>query len=103
MKGVTPEALLNRPEIPWLLDDYLKAYRDLDRRRQIGYSGPQPLSVSDIFRYAETHGFSSTRQFFFKVISALDDYNLEKHAEKEKRRQEQEKSKGKRAGRGRRR
>lgn len=94
--GVKDTRIPNRPSLPWGLQDYLEAFQQLDRRRQMGYAFPQPLSTSEILGYGLTHGFRSSLQFFFKVISALDDHHLAEQAQKEKARR---KSKPKPGGR----
>lgn len=82
--GELPPSLASKPVLPYLLKDYLDAYIELDRRRQIGYASGQPLSTTDIIGYGLTHGFRRDMRFFFKVVSRLDDHHLEEEAKKRK-------------------
>lgn len=83
--GVMPQSLAKKPILPFLLSDYLDAYLELDRRRQIGYAAAQPLSTTDIIGYGLMHGFRRDIRFFFKVVSKLDDQYVQDQAEKLKK------------------
>ena len=63
---------------------YLTAFYALDRRRQMGYATPQPLTASDILAYGRTFGFKTDLSFFFRVIDALDTDYMEEVAQKQK-------------------
>lgn len=67
-----PTGLKNRPRLSTWIQPYLEAYQQLDRRRQMGYSTPQPLAASDILEYGSKLGFKYDLSFFFRAISALD-------------------------------
>lgn len=96
-KGVMPPALLNKPNLSWHMNRYLKGYLDLDRRRQAGYAMAQPLSETGILFYGVTHGFRKDLQFFFRIVSALDDDYIRKEAERLKAQQSKTKAKKRRA------
>lgn len=82
--GNMPDGLRHRPIISTWLQPYLVAYHRLDRRRQMGYSSPQPLAASDILSFGNNLGFSSDLQFFFKVMESLDEVYMEEVAKKQK-------------------
>ena len=99
-----PDALKRRPRISkWLLP-YLSAYQRLDRRRQMGYSTPQPLASSEILDYGTRLGFRTDLDFFFRVIDALDgvymeDVNKKQQAEAAKSKAKSKAKSGNRRGR----
>lgn len=80
--GVMPEALSKKPVIPWSLTRYLEAYQQMAGQRQLGYGTPQPLSITDIIFYGLTHGFNNDMEFFFKVVTSLDEDTMEEQAKK---------------------
>lgn len=80
--GVMPKTLAAEPHLGPALVPYARAYLELTRRRQLGYASIQPLSAADILLYGHSCGFSDDIEFFFRVISALDDEFVKKEMEK---------------------
>lgn len=91
--GEMPPGLAAKPVLGYMMHDYLEAYTDLARRRQQGYGSPQPLSVTEILEYGRVHGFSLSLPFFFKCISALDDYHLIQDSEERARKRKRDEAK----------
>jgi hypothetical protein len=80
--GVMPKTLAAEPHLGPALLPYGRAYLELTRRRQLGYASTQPLSAADILMYGHSCGFSDDIEFFFRIISALDDEHVKKEMEK---------------------
>ena len=94
-----PAGLKNRPRLsPWI-QPYLEAYQRLDRRRQMGYSIPQPLTTSAILEYGSKLGFKFDLTFFFRVISELDDVYMAEVYKKQQAELNKSKAKSKAKGR----
>jgi hypothetical protein len=66
-RGVRVKALEGRPYVPEYLEDFWHAYQSLDRCRQHGVSGPQPIQHSEIACYCDLHGWTGE----FPVILAF--------------------------------
>lgn len=59
------------PECPPELSPLLGAFELLSRQRQTGFSGPQPIAVSDALAYLEAIPISSPA-YFLALLSAMD-------------------------------
>lgn len=71
-EGKVPPALKNRPELPYVLTDYLLAFNSLQGRRQYTMGAPLPIQASEIYSYAVMYGFYSDIQFFYRCIVEMD-------------------------------
>lgn len=63
----------------------------LDSRRQLGYSGGQPLTIEGIILYGQTHGFLRDMRFFTKAMCALDGEYMKRQAEESRRKRAKKK------------
>ena len=85
-RGVVPDALKSKPELHWILQDYLNAFLQLHGRRQYTMGAELPLPISEIRDYAETHGFEVDFRFFFRAVVEMDNehflYQSERNAQK---------------------
>jgi hypothetical protein len=95
--GKLPQALRDKPSLPWYLHDYLRAFLDLNRRREY-FMAQQPLQLSEIACYCREFDFDEDKEFFFKMMFECDAEYMEHHAEKAK--QERELEKAKKPGKG---
>ena len=69
--GITPPALLKKPELEFWMAGYLKAFWILCARRTVGMS-PNPISFTDIALYFEKSEFDDFFEFL-TLISVMDD------------------------------
>lgn len=91
--GRLPKALQDKPTLPWYLHDYLKAFLELNRRREY-FMAEQPLQLSEIEVYCRNFDFDEDKDFFFKMMFELDNEYMAHRAEQAKSQREQEKAKG---------
>ena len=70
--GKFPDALKNQPELPFVLDDYFRAFFKLHARRQYTMGGELPLQVAEIEGYARIHGFTGDMVFFYRCVTECD-------------------------------
>ena len=79
--GITPQALKNQPDLHDWMKEYLKAFKVLNRTRQVGM-GPSPISLSEIKAYLELYG-ASDQEAFIEYILEMDEAYLRVKAKKE--------------------
>lgn len=82
--GITPKALLERPEIDDEMHGYLDQYGILDRARNMTM-GLAPITLAEIKAYldlAGVHGVSE-RMKFVRIAQAIDGASLEAYAKKQ--------------------
>ena len=91
--GKLPKALKDKPTLPWYLHDYLKAFLELNRRREY-FHAEQPLQLTEISCFCHEFDFDEDKDFFFKMIFELDAEYMAHRAEQLKTQREQEKAKG---------
>lgn len=65
--GVEPLALLNRPDLPDYLLEYINAFDLLTTRRSVGLA-VNPISLSEIAKYIEIFGCTEPDVFFLHII-----------------------------------
>lgn len=84
-KSLGTSAGSGRPAIPKRLQIYWSAFATLHKRRQFAYSGPQPLSLTDIQSYINLcFGYdSSYNPKLVRFVSAMDDAYLTNFFEKQ--------------------
>jgi hypothetical protein len=82
--GRTPAMLLDWPLIHITVEWVWAAFSVLDKGRQWGFNGPQPILVSEIEAYARLNEIED-RSDLVRYIQAMDGEYLEHHREKLKR------------------
>lgn len=93
--GRMPQALQNKPDIPYWCREYFQAFLSLSRHRQVNQV-EQALSVSDIIAYGREFGFEGEEmESFLDIIGRLDQMYLTHSADKRKQHIEEEKRKQK--------
>jgi hypothetical protein len=66
-----PAPLLTQPSLPETTSHMLQAFLDLSEGRTGGFSGPNPISASDILAYFWIHPIGDARRFF-ALVRMLD-------------------------------
>jgi hypothetical protein len=90
--GKLPQALKDKPFLPWYLHDYLRAFLDLNRRREF-FMAQQPLQLSEMEVYCREFDFDEDKDFFYKMMFECDAEYMAHLAEKIKQESEREKAK----------
>ncbi len=60
-----PPALARKPTTNKFIEFYLSAFHRLNSSRSAGFSGPSPISFSDICNYAQLVGYTNATDIFF--------------------------------------
>jgi hypothetical protein len=83
-QGVTPEPLLNRPELPEALWPVYNAFIILNRARGGNMAGEQPLRVSEMAAYFSLLGETNTEALglYLRLLSDMDSEYLAHQAKK---------------------
>lgn len=69
-----PPALETEPEL-WAENfDYLQAFYDLSRSRQIGMGGPMAIAINEIEAYCQMFKVDDVREFFQRIRAADSAY-----------------------------
>lgn len=84
--GNTPAMLLNQPDLYPDMYWVWTAYSVLDKGRQWGFNGPQPILVSEIEAYCRLNNIED-RSDLIRYIQLMDGEYLSHHREKLKREQ----------------
>lgn len=79
--GKTPAMLLRQPDLHTMIVWVWEAFGVLDKGRQWGYNGPQPILVSEIEAYCRLK-YISERSALINYIQAMDGVYLAQHREK---------------------
>lgn len=84
--GVTPRALLDRPELDYRQAYYYSAYQCMSRSRNAGMGGALPIPVSEILAYCELFYIAQLdeRARLFRYVNSLDNAYLDWAAERSK-------------------
>lgn len=69
-----PPALANKPTSNPVIEFYIKAFQFLSTTRTPGFSGPSPISFSEICQYAKLVRYTTADDIFFfaEVIRECD-------------------------------
>lgn len=78
--------LLDQPELHPTLVWVWEAYIALDRSRQFGFNGPQPIMLSDIEAYCRLHSIED-RSDLIRYIQLMDGEYISQAREKLKKEQ----------------
>lgn len=82
--GKTPSILLDMPALHELIMWVWDAYGVLDKGRQWGYNGPQPIQVSELEAYCRMNNIND-RSGLVSYIQKMDGVYLTDHREKMER------------------
>jgi hypothetical protein len=82
--GKTPQMLLEEPDLHITIAWVWTAYNVLDKGRQWGYNGPQPILVSEIEAYCRLNEIED-RSDLIRYIQKMDNVYLKDHREKMER------------------
>jgi len=82
--GKTPAMLLRQPELHPLILWVWEAYGTLDKGRQWGYNGPQPILISEIEAYCRLLRIED-RSDLIRYLQMMDSVYLKDHREKMER------------------
>lgn len=66
-----PDALKNKPELPWWLEHYITDFNELSGFRIKGMNGPNPIDLPSIILYTEVYNIQNVQRFLI-VIKKLD-------------------------------
>jgi hypothetical protein len=93
--GSTPQALFDRPKVGLELQPYIDAFLVLSSSRQIGFGGPQPISMESLVTY---HQMQPVFEFneYLQVIQAMDGVFLAHFSSESKKSQAPKPPQGKR-------
>jgi hypothetical protein len=82
--GITPKALLNRPEPHELGGLWFEAFNVLSSSRSFGMSGPLPIAISEMWAYQQMFGMvdEDERASFVRAMQRLDGAYLAAYAER---------------------
>ncbi len=69
--GMDPQALKDRPELPWYLQMYIDDFYRLCRYRTSGMNSVNPLDLNTILLYTEVYSVKNV-QYFIEVMNLLD-------------------------------
>jgi hypothetical protein len=64
-----PAALDRKPDLPYYLNEYVKAFNLLSTRRSSGFGGINPLSMADILAYASAFKIRDLDRFTSHMIT----------------------------------
>lgn len=81
-KGLDPEALRNRPILPWYYEALFNHFTKLSFARVQGEQGFNPIDIGNILRYNSDIAKYSDPSFFLDVIQHLDSLFLKKRNQK---------------------
>lgn len=84
--GITPVALLDRPELEAGDLPYLDGFRSLNGSRAYGQFGPMPISIADVHAYLMLVGEDRVeeRLRFLSVMQGMDGVFLKTEVERSK-------------------
>ncbi|TFH65747.1 MAG: hypothetical protein E4G91_01320 [Candidatus Zixiibacteriota bacterium] len=80
--GKTPKMLLEQPELLPLLSEEWDAFATLDKARQHGFSGPQPITLTEIEAFCRLND-PPDRDQLIKYIQKLDEAYLRWYVKKQ--------------------
>lgn len=90
--------LTDQPDIFETVNWVWEAYIALDRSRQFGFNGPQPISLSDIEAYIRLHDIED-RSDLIRYIQLMDGEYLAHAADKIKKEQKRGRTSSRHKGR----
>lgn len=83
--GVTPKALLNRPNVTAEMYEYTWAFTILSAKRNVGIV-PNPIYLGDIKAFIDLFGAPlHGNEVFIKLLAQMDNHFLTKTMEKDKK------------------
>lgn len=73
-KGIFVKALVEKPTLLPEASPFWEAYLQLARSRSSGFSGPSPISTSDIYSWLAIQGIydQDVRLAFYEILTAMD-------------------------------
>lgn len=82
--GITPAALLSRPQLARDLVHYYNAFNILDGRRGGNMAGEQPIKISEMVAYLSASGEDcvESRMKFIRLMSSMDNVTLKHKRDK---------------------
>lgn len=80
-RGMNPQALRDKPDIPWYYFEFIKHYNNLSRSREYkliqtkdkSYNIPNPIDIASILQYNEAIVKMSNPSDFLDIVQTLDD------------------------------
>ena len=97
--GKTPQALLDKPNLPWYYEEFIRHYIVLSNGRSYhpkidvktgpmgsplfsSYPSPNPIDISDILRYNKDIVKMDDPEEFISIVQTLDHLFLKNHDKK---------------------
>ena len=77
-QGMDPEALRNRPDIPWFYEVFIHHFNILSFSRTMNMNGPNPIDIPAILDYNEKIVKMDSPVEFLGIIQTLDGLFLTK-------------------------